>query len=381
MQLVEFDDLDELVQHLDRGGSLVGAVIQGLDVTGLAGRLDRADLSGSVFLGGRLAPSTYEHACSSGGVVFRPPSDVPFEPYRSRLYDADELFAGFDPGQAGSYEGTPDEVIYRYCQTQPGTVLDSLAMRLHDHAITDALDEFIRGHRVVAIMGGHGLARTSDGFRSVIDIAKPLAERGYLLATGGGPGAMEAAHLGAWLAHRDDSDVDTALHLLSAAPTYADRHGWLTSALAVKKRLPRREGPRGRVDSLGIPTWLYGHEPPTVFATHIAKYFANSVREEGLLAIAQNGVVFTPGSAGTIQEVFQDATQNHYRSFGAPAPMVFFGRDYWTIDKPVFPLLRHLAGGHDYADLLAITDSASEVVAVLEQFHRFRSQNGVAREH
>jgi hypothetical protein len=29
-----------------------------------------------------------------------------------------------------------------------------------------------------------------------------------------------------------------------------------------------------------------------------AKYFANSVREDGLLTVATGGVVYTPGSAG-----------------------------------------------------------------------------------
>jgi predicted Rossmann-fold nucleotide-binding protein len=65
---------------------------------------------------------------------------------------------------------------------------------------------------------------------------------------------------------------------------------------------------------------------PTPFATHIAKYFANSVREEGLLAIAKGGVIFTPGSAGTMQEIFQDLAQNHYQSFGVSSPMVFMDK-------------------------------------------------------
>ena len=41
----------------------------------------------------------------------------------------------------------------------------------------------------------------------------------------------------------------------------------------------------------------------------------------GLLAIAKHGVIYAPGSAGTIQEIFQDAAQNHYSSFGPPSPM------------------------------------------------------------
>ena len=170
---------------------------------------------------------------------------------------------------------------------------------------------------------------------------------------------MEAGHLGAWLASRDLGELSEAVNVLALAPTY-DHPEWLARAFEVRERFPQSQGERH--PSLGIPTWLYGHEPPTVFATDIAKYFANSVREEGLLAIATSGVIFSPGSAGTIQEIFQDATQNHYRSFGRPSPMIFLGVEYWRIDKPVYPLLTQLAAGHDYAALLHITDDIEDVV-------------------
>ena len=32
--------------------------------------------------------------------------------------------------------------------------------------------------------------------------------------------------------------------------------------------------------SLGVPTWFYGHEPPNLFATRIAKFFTNALRED-----------------------------------------------------------------------------------------------------
>ena len=54
----------------------------------------------------------------------------------------------------------------------------------------------------------------------------------------------------------------------------------VVTALAVRDRCP------GGRQSLGVPTWFYGHEPTNLFATHVAKYFANSIREDGLLAIA-----------------------------------------------------------------------------------------------
>ena len=59
-------------------------------------------------------------------------------------------------------------------------------------------------------------------------------------------------------------------------------------------------------DSLGIPTWFYGHEPPNVLATAIAKYVRNAVRESVLLEVCHAGIVFLPGMAGTVQVVFQD---------------------------------------------------------------------------
>ena len=120
-----------------------------------------------------------------------------------------------------------------------------------------------------------------------------------------------------------------------------------------------------RGESLGIPTWFYGHEPPNVFATWCAKYFENSVREDGLLALANAGVVFMPGGAGTMQEVFQDACGNHYAEGGAARPMVFFGVDEWTDRLPAVPLLRRLAGSREYAELIVVTDDPAEVVAAV----------------
>ena len=61
-----------------------------------------------------------------------------------------------------------------------------------------------------------------------------------------------------------------------------------------------------------MPTWHYGHEPPNLFATAIAKYFRNAQREAILLQICDAGIVFLPGAGGTVQEVFQDACENYY---------------------------------------------------------------------
>jgi predicted Rossmann-fold nucleotide-binding protein len=207
-------------------------------------------------------------------------------------------------------------------------------------------------------MGGHQLGRDTDTYRQVARIGWRLAQNGFLVATGGGPGAMEAANLGAALADYDADAVDDAVDTLAAVPHYED-DAYVDRALDVRERYP------DRTESLAVPTWFYGHEPSNLFPTHVAKYFANSIREDGLLAIATYGVIYAPGSAGTVQEVFMDAAQNHYETFGAASPMVFFDETYWTEEKPVYPLLQTLAEGTPYADELRVTDDVDTVAAAI----------------
>ncbi len=248
------------------------------------------------------------------------------------------------------------------------TIHESMARRLHDHAITDAKKDFIRQYddkKIVAIMGGHSLKRNAPDYRDVCLISKKLTEKGYLMISGGGPGAMEATHVGAWFAGRTIKDMDKAIEMLSACPSYKPQADWVRTSFEVREAFPNK----GKYDSLGIPTWLYGHEPPSAFATKIAKYFANSVREESLLAIAKGGVIYAPGSAGTIQEIFQDACQNHYISYEYPSPMVFFNKKYWLKERPVYPFLQQMTEEKKYKNLiLSLHDAPKDVIAEIESF-------------
>jgi predicted Rossmann-fold nucleotide-binding protein len=117
--------------------------------------------------------------------------------------------------------------------------------------------------------------------------------------------------------------------------------------------------------SLGVPTWFYGHEPPNPFCTRTAKYFRNAIREDVLLHLCRDGIAFLPGSAGTLQEVFQAACENYYSAPEEIAPMVLVGRDHWTRELPAWPLLSALAAGRPIAARLVLVDRADEVPAVL----------------
>ena len=294
---------------------------------------------------------------------------VPYDVSPHTLYNAGILYDGFDLKDESSASETFDAHVYQHF-TKTGkhsfSAKESLARCLHDNGIQNSLFDFLSNFKPttnVGIMGGHGLLRTDPMFREIVHISKSLTEKGFLMVSGGGPGAMEATHLGAWLAGYPDAEVSTVLHRLSIAPCFRDA-GWLRSALEVM-----RDYPQTRYVSLGIPTWLYGHEPATPFATHIAKFFDNSIREDVILTIAFGGIIYTPGSAGTMQEIFQDAVQNHYLSYEIASPMVFLGSRFWTEDMPIYPLLKHLSETGRYKNLLlTLTDSKEEVVQTLLNF-------------
>ncbi len=378
---IEFESLEKLEAYLSTEASLDGTVFQDLDLRQHGHWIRGATLDDTVFLGCRFDEKTFSYVQQSGALCFPILKDLPYRPYRSRLYTVASLYEGYATGSVKRYEQTPDARIYRhYLQTggpRPAGIVETLARRLHDHAITDALEETAKGSTIVAIMGGHAMARTDPGYADIAALAKRLAEDGFMPASGGGPGAMEATNLGASLAGTTQETLESAIAMLGECPGFRPIVDWLDSAFNVRAAfLPDDGGNR----SLGIPTWTYGHEPPNVFATDIAKYFANSVREEGLVSIATGGIIFAPGSAGTIQEVFQDATQNHYVTLGFASPMVFFGRRFWSETKPIYPLLRRLAADKPYGALLMITDDTDEAAAFVRQFAQSRRSTTSAGE-
>lgn len=366
--MIELENLEQFDAHLDTHNSLTDAACQGLDLTERTWRLFEAQVQGAFFLGCAFESSALEYLNDHGAYVFPRLDDLPFRSFRPKLYDAAELYDTYVPGDHPSYNDTVDARSYRIHKQHAGSadVVGTLAERIHDHAIDNALHahlESIGRESVVAIMGGHGLTRTDTAYVQVAHLGRALTAAGFYVATGGGPGAMEAANLGAWMAAHPAGALDEALELLSSASTFEPVGEWLDAAFAVRERWPQPDPAAG--SSLGVPTWHYGHEPPNVFATEIAKYFANSIREDGLLAIALAGVVFAPGSAGTIQEVFQDAAQNHYESFGKASPMVFLDTNYWTDVKPVYPVLQQLAVGRSYGELLTAFDEVDDIVSFL----------------
>jgi predicted Rossmann-fold nucleotide-binding protein len=359
-RLLEIESLADFDTHIRRTRRLHGWFVSSLDLTDRSPALQESDPSGAVFLGCEFAAEVEDRLRAAGALLFPRLPDLPFDPYRPRLYDAAALYG------TGPVRRSPDALIYAWARSRAATTLSgALATTLHDHAISDALDDVTAAldpRNVVGIMGGHALPRTDPAYAAAARLGAALTAAGRTVLTGGGPGAMEAGNLGAYLSPWPDA-LDEALAMVSAAPGYQpDLNAWVASASAVRERWPVPEAG----SSLSIPTWFYGHEPSNLFATGIAKYFANALREDTLLHRCRGGIVYLPGQAGTVQEIFQAVTENFYAADPARiAPLVLVGVEYWTERLPAWPLLRRLASDRPMAAAIHCVDTVAEAADLL----------------
>jgi len=335
------------------------ATVIGLDLRREALDWSAAQVDRTMVLGCSLPEGAADQLAALGVGVFPELRDLPFEAYRAGLYTYDELteLSGKDPA------ATLDERIAAWFVASSTSIHDALIRAVHDATVDAAVARFVAGRRVVGVMGGHALDRDAPFYLEVSELGRALTRAGFSVATGGGPGVMEAANLGAWMAPFADDALDDALAMLAHASSYtADPDEYIQRALAVRARRP------GGGESLGVPTWVYVDEPTSAFATHIAKYFTNSIREDGLLAIARSGVVYAPGGAGTEEEIFTDTAQNSLTLYKVRSPMVFFGRRYFEHEhRELVTAARRQADTFGWSDLIAVCDEPDEVVAFIAE--------------
>ncbi len=361
----EIENLRDLDAALTSGAPLAGLRLQDLDLTRHENRLlARTDLEGVVVLGGRLSPDLDEHLRLHGALVFPTDPHAPVNPYRASLYQPHELYAGL---AKYGYDSTPDARAYAWSREADlhRDVFVTLLRAIHDDSVSDALTEFVGGSPVVGVMGGHALTRDSEAYAGAARLGLRLASSGMVVATGGGPGAMEAANLGALC--RTDAAVTDALARLAGIPSFRPSIAeWAQSALDVYDEIMRDPLQDSRVRSIGIPTWFYGHEPPNVFCSGIAKYFSNAIREDGLLARSTAGLIVLHGAAGTVQEIFQSITPLYYADPGHPlAPLVLVGVDHWSREVPVWHAIEALGREREMGQVVHLVDSIDEAAELV----------------
>src|SRR5947209_3615831 len=188
--------------------------------------------------------------------------------------------------------------------------------------------EFVEGFgllaelpRAVSVFGSARTPRDHPYYQAGVQLGAGLAEAGYAVITGGGPGAMEAANRG------------------------CSEAGGLSVGLGIE--LPFEQELNEWVD-VGISF----------------RYFF--VRKTMFVKYAQAFVIL-PGGFGTLDELFEALTLVQTRKV-TRFPVILFGTDYWS--GLVAWIRDTLAGQGTISktdlDLLTVTDDVAEAVAVVQ---------------
>jgi uncharacterized protein (TIGR00730 family) len=204
------------------------------------------------------------------------------------------------------------------------------------------MGEFVEGFETlrpvepaVSIFGGSRVRRGSRHYRKAVQVSQALAREGFSIITGGGPGIMEAANLG------------------------ARRGGGRSIGLNI--RLPFENQPNRHIDTLVNFNYFFARK--VMFIKYACAY-----------------VVF-PGGYGTLDEAFEALTlvqTNKIDHF----PVIMVGRDYWK--GMLRWLMKEMLGGNlisrEDTRLFTVTDDPGEVCRLVQEGYRKRIQtNGAAR--
>ena len=232
----EYETIKEVKTTLPRMPIVQAGAFQNLDLNKAKNLILATQFERCLFMGCKMDVDISNHLLKKGNNSIFPKIDVPFKMYLSKLYTKSSIYSGYDINEPESYHTTYDKKVYdHYIKNgagEPNTIHESLARRIHDHSVTDAINDFVRKYepkKIIAIMGGHGLKRGAGDYENICLISKDLTEKGYLMISGGGPGAMEATHVGAWFAGRPQQDLEAGIRILQKCPSYQPQEDWLNT--------------------------------------------------------------------------------------------------------------------------------------------------------
>jgi uncharacterized protein (TIGR00730 family) len=195
------------------------------------------------------------------------------------------------------------------------------------------MSEFVEGYEKLARIGPcvsiFGSARTEPGtkyYKLAEEIAFQLTQLGYGVITGGGPGIMEAANLGA---------------------------------------------KRGKGRSVGINIDLPFEQEPNLFidTDKLITFDHFFVRKVMFMKYAQ-GFVVLPGGFGTFDELFEALTLIQTEKIGK-FPIILVGKDYWggLVDWINNTMLEMKNISDEDIDLFQLADNAEDAVDKIDQFY------------
>ena len=215
-------------------------------------------------------------------------------------------------------------------------VIDALASE--SWRLFRIMGEFVQGFeemndvgRAVTLYGSARLKADNPYYQQAETLARRLAERGYTVLTGGGPGIMEAGNKGAFEA--DGRSVGLCI----ALPHEQDSNPYLTDKVAFN-------------------------------------YFF--VRKVMMVKYSSAFVVF-PGGFGTIDELFESLTLIQTKKIH-PFPVYLVGRDYWQglIDWLESSLLAAGTIAAKDLDLFKVVDDVEAIPQQIQDYYQGLEHGG-----
>lgn len=194
--------------------------------------------------------------------------------------------------------------------------------------------EFVQGFETLAKIGPcisiFGSARTQPGhkyYELAVEVARKLAEEGFGIITGGGPGIMEAANKGANMAGGRSVGLNITLPFEQSGNQYIDRESEL----------------------------------------HFDYFFVRKV----MFSKYAQGFIMMPGGWGTMDEFFEIATLIQTRKF-TQTPMICMGSEYWQglldwMKKVMEETEGNISPGD--LDMIKIFDTPDEVAEYMQEFY------------
>ncbi len=190
-RVVQVESLGDFDRRVAAGATrLAGWRVRGVDLRDRGAVLAGLRVAGATFLGCTFAPGDEERVEGAGALVLPPLTIAPVDVYRS-----EPLHRRGAVRRRRRTSARCDGRAYAWSQTRGGAD-DALARSLHDHAIDEALTAWIAAQAPGRRDGRpRGAARGDAEYADAARLGHALGAH-HVVATGGGPGAMEAANLG-----------------------------------------------------------------------------------------------------------------------------------------------------------------------------------------
>jgi len=177
----------------------------------------------------------------------------------------------------------------------------------------------------VTIFGSSRLTEGDKYYDAAVKVSKMLADDGFAIITGGGPGVMEGANRGA---------------------------------------------KKGKAPSIGLNIELPAEQHPNKYQDVSLSFRYFFIRKLMFIKYAMAYIIF-PGGFGTMDEMFEALTLSQTRKI-ENFPIILYGTEYWQglIDWMKSTLVPNGTIGREDFALFSIVDTADEIRFLINEHYR-----------